>query len=57
MRAGIPGGIWILQEKGWGIYHMDVYEVTFNLYFMPKKLLLHKFAETDAIILIKITRC
>ena len=35
----------ILQEKGWGIYHMDVYEVTFNLYFMLKKLLLHEVAE------------
>lgn len=24
--------IGILQENGWGIYHMDIYEVTFNLY-------------------------
>ena len=29
----------ILQEKGWGIYHMDVYEVAFNLYFILQKLL------------------
>jgi hypothetical protein len=33
----------ITRKKVGGIYYIDVYKGTFNLYFIPQKLLLHEF--------------